>query len=310
MCNKSLKKMKKVYILTVATHYDAMLVSLEDSITRISAHTSKNFSFVYEKLGFGKKWNGFVDKPYYLLERISSLNSEDIILFVDAYDVVFDPATTLEEIVNDFLNKQVDVFFSVSDLSNSDFICKYVYKKILVGLDMYSNSIGVNAGTFIGYKWAIEKILEMSFPISLKFNDDERSLNMLFNDKTVSNQDRANAKITLNTENNNVITIGLDIEKQLFDVVITTQNTLQNLLNFLFEWKIDGSYPRRSKIYHFVGSTDFREFCIANGIVPGRVKNDTVSRIYHISQFFGEEVAIFAYLFSLFLLVKFFFYSK
>ena len=107
-------------VITYATKKDQYYDSLEDSC--------KKFDYELITLGLGKKWHGMGDKIKGVYGYLSDLIlKEELVLVVDAYDVVF--CRHSSEIEKEFLEnyEQDDIVFNSERLSNS-YIVNYVWK--------------------------------------------------------------------------------------------------------------------------------------------------------------------------------------
>lgn len=97
------------------------------------------------------KWNGYVDKIIAIKNVVQLLNDDDIVCFIDAYDVLIN--NSYSEIENRFKSFNCDILLGAElncypDLYITRFpetTTKYKY---------------INSGGYIGYKHAIQKIFE------------------------------------------------------------------------------------------------------------------------------------------------------
>jgi hypothetical protein len=104
-------------------------------------------------LGMGMKWRGFIMKYELIIEYLESLKDDDIICFVDAYDVL--PTKNIIKLERKFIK----------------FSKKHPNVKMIVGGGVTQNSIQeffndvvfdnskINSGTYIGYVKNIKHIL-------------------------------------------------------------------------------------------------------------------------------------------------------
>jgi hypothetical protein len=104
-------------VVTVATHPDRYFNSLLDS--------AKKNNIEITVLGMGEKWQGFKWKLTLMKEFLKNNNPYEIVVFIDAYDVIF-----LQD-----LNKLKEVMLyykglknSVSSLGRTEFIDNIIYK--------------------------------------------------------------------------------------------------------------------------------------------------------------------------------------
>jgi len=101
-------------------------------------------------------WIGFESKIFGILEHIQSIPEDELICFIDAYDVLFTSDT--DSILSTFLNLNCDILFS------SELICYpnnnlESYNKIYKNCKCLTNYIYLNSGGFIGYKKDVMKML-------------------------------------------------------------------------------------------------------------------------------------------------------
>ena len=81
-----------VRLVTVATHSQFYFPWLLESC--------KRYNTKIEVLGWGEKWKGFTWRFSLMIEYLKSLDPEEIVCFIDAYDVIL--LRPLEDIVSYF----------------------------------------------------------------------------------------------------------------------------------------------------------------------------------------------------------------
>jgi hypothetical protein len=144
--------MSNLYILTVATHnegyYDALKISAERN----------NLNLI--TLGFGQKWKGFIMKYDLTKNYLNSLNDNDIVVFVDAYDVLI--LQNYDTIIEKFKSFNKPIILS-QDANPHSLFLKYFHPKIF---DQCNNT-RINSGLYMGYVWA----LKLLFNQMCKYND-------------------------------------------------------------------------------------------------------------------------------------------
>ena len=159
--------MNKLHIITVATDIKYYLPYLVKSVKK---HNNE-----LKILGLGTKWEGFNYKFNLIRKELLKLPKDDIVCFVDGYDVVC---------VKD-LNNIIDCFIKIKTREKC---------KIIVGYDNNSNhiiqkissfvftkninNIVINSGTYIGN---VEDLLNMLNKINMidnkNLSDDQVLLN-------------------------------------------------------------------------------------------------------------------------------------
>ena len=131
-----------LHIVTVATQKNRHLERLEASC--------KNYKLPLEILGMGDTYKAHGKKITLVRQFIDQLPDEDIVLYVDAYDVVF--LDDLQAIKNTFLEMNVPLVFAAESTLSSHH--QYKWKNRLLTYLNYPKSQTIyrylNAGTFMG----------------------------------------------------------------------------------------------------------------------------------------------------------------
>jgi hypothetical protein len=137
-------------VVTVATHPDRYFNSLLDS--------AKKNNIEITVLGMGEKWQGFKWKLTLMKEFLKNNNPYEIVVFIDAYDVIFlqDLNKLKEEFIKAKNIKDFKIFIGVdSDLESPVF--KYAYNKIFM---VKKNPYKINSGVYVGYAKDILDVIE------------------------------------------------------------------------------------------------------------------------------------------------------
>lgn len=142
---------KRLIVLTVATSENPELDRLITSILRVGDHS-------VEIIGIGCKWQGFGNKPLWLAEKIRKmrLKESDLVLFVDAYDVVC--CRPLKQLVSIFEAFEKDIVFSAELGCHPD---PSLAPKFPVSETSHRFP---NAGGFVGYAKAILDMIDEMAP--------------------------------------------------------------------------------------------------------------------------------------------------
>jgi hypothetical protein len=120
-------------------------------------------------LGMNKKWKGFIMKYELLIKYLKTLNDNDIVCFIDAYDVLpTKNITHLEKQFVKFSNKHPKIKMIVGGG-----VIKGKIQKICNDI-IFDNSI-INSGTYIGYAKNILHVL-LEIMKQPKINDDQIEL--------------------------------------------------------------------------------------------------------------------------------------
>lgn len=154
--------MNNLHIVTVATDPKYYFPYLVESCKRNGKEL--------EVLGFGEKWKGFYWKYELMIEYLKSVSENDIVCFIDGYDVI----------CTNNLNKLKDVFIKIKNEKNckiivghdkiqNNFLFKF-FHNIFFGK---CNNISINSGTYIGYSKDILYILENMINNKKDENDDQ-----------------------------------------------------------------------------------------------------------------------------------------
>ena len=154
--------MTKLYIVTVANENKFYLPFLKESC--------KNNGIELTILGFGEKWQGYTWRFHLILNFLKLLNDDDIVCFIDGYDVIC--VRNLQELLDEFVIKQKETKCKIIIGSDNykfkiqNFIALYYFNQCNLEL--------INAGTYIGYVKDIKSIL---FNIDIKkLNSDDQVL--------------------------------------------------------------------------------------------------------------------------------------
>ena len=146
----------KTHIITIATSSELYFPYLVDSC--------KKNGIPLTVLGYGEKWTGFTFRFYKMIQYLKKLDPNDIVCFIDGYDVIC--VRNLDEITN--------VFLQIKKKSN----CKIVIAENKIKIDNFfnffnyinvnnyfgnCNKLSLNAGTYIGNVKDILYILEQVY---------------------------------------------------------------------------------------------------------------------------------------------------
>lgn len=176
------------------------------------------------------KWDGYHDKIFNLLKNIKDVPDNEIICFVDGYDLFVNSNT--DEIINKFLNYKCDLLFGAElncfpdnenlkrKMGNIPCLTKYKY---------------INSGGYIGYASAIRKLLTWKSPTEIKKMCEEGTDQLYFAEYFIENK------------------IQLDYKQKIFqNMYRVSWNEISVKNNKFYNKKID-EYPC---FVHFSGSSD------------------------------------------------------
>ena len=145
-----------VKLITVATHDDGYLPWLEKSC--------KRFNTELIKLGYGQKWLGYSWRFRLIIDYFKTIDPEEIIIFIDAYDVIMlRPLDDIEEYYNNIIKMTNKKIIISEDKPYNQFI--NMLARIYFGT---CKDTRINAGSYLGKAKHILEILN-----KLKYNDDD-----------------------------------------------------------------------------------------------------------------------------------------
>lgn len=213
-----------MHIITVATHSEGYFPWLKMSCER------NNIDLVV--LGWGKEWKGYTWRCHLILEYIKNLQDDEIICFIDAYDVII--LQSAQEIENSFLNmvgnKKDLIIVGEEKLCT---IPQLIYYHLAFGIHSF-NEYKLNAGSYIGYVSMIKKLLYGLLKIN---NDDSEDDQILL----------------LKYYNNNYNNILVDEKSNMFLVLLNSLFEIDNYCTIYNDNLYYGKY--KPCILHAAGNT-------------------------------------------------------
>ena len=143
-------------VVTYATHSDGAFEEL----------VNNKFGVEVVVLGWGTKWNGFMDKFDAIRKYINTLDDKDIVVFVDGFDsYILKPLDDLEET---FKSQRCDILVS----NEANVLLKFAIKRMY---GVCKDNQTANSGLYMGYVFALKNMFEL---ISReKTSDDQKNLN-------------------------------------------------------------------------------------------------------------------------------------
>lgn len=152
-----------VKLITVATHKEGYMNWLELSCQRYSTPLTV--------LGFGEKWQGFAWRFNLVLDYLKKLDSNELVCFIDAYDVLLlRPLEEIEKYYNkiiDLTNKKIIIAHDISITPIVSVLSHLIFGKC--------KNTSINAGTYIGKRNDIIVMLE-EITLICKPSDDDQLL--------------------------------------------------------------------------------------------------------------------------------------
>ena len=156
-----------IHIVTVATSEEGYMKWLKQSCERHGTNLVV--------LGFGEKWEGYTMKYNLLLNYIKNLPKNDIICFVDAYDVLM--LQNIKILKERFLSLNVKKIVCAIE-NQENIIIEKIFNKVLWETD----KLLLNSGTYIGFVEQLQDMLIYNLNIC-NFDlstDDQKLLNSYF----------------------------------------------------------------------------------------------------------------------------------
>jgi hypothetical protein len=147
-----------VKLVTVATHIDGYLPWLEKSC--------KRFNTKLIKLGYGQKWLGFSWRFKLMIEYLKTIDPNELVVFIDAYDVMMlRPFDDIEEYYNNIV-KMNNCKIIISEDKAIPFYQEIIGK---IYFNDYKDA-RLNAGSYMG---KAKDILEIISKINQNINNDD-----------------------------------------------------------------------------------------------------------------------------------------
>jgi len=182
--------MENIHLLTVATHNEGYYDALKISAIRNN--------YTLETLGWGQKWEGLIMKFKLYKEKLSFLDDNDIVIMVDAYDVII--LEKKEVMIEKFKKFNKPILLSRDGYINN-FVFKYLQDKIYHG----TNNYRINTGLLMGYVWALKKMYTLICGESLEkcktpFLDDQMLLINTYHDYNNKQFFKENSEFDYNSD--------------------------------------------------------------------------------------------------------------
>lgn len=287
--------MEKIHLITIATHNEGYYNALKKSAKM------NNYNLI--TLGWGKKWEGFIMKYKLLIEILNIFDDNDIIILIDAYDVI---VTDNKSIVIEKFKKFNRPILLSKDGYTGNSIFNYIHDKIFEEYNNYH----ICAGLMMGYVWALRKL------IFLMCGEELEKCKQLNLDDQI---------LLINTcKKNKLIKDFVAIDKNN-DIFYNTYGNVDNLeFNFkitdIFDIKNNKLYLKSTKIspcfIHGPGNTNLNNLCNFYNLPLG--KKSTRDYVYRIKTYikpqylekFSDEINKFIIFFTIFVLITIGFYMK
>jgi hypothetical protein len=232
--------MENIHLITIATHNEGYYNALKKS--------AKNNNYNLITLGWGKKWEGFIMKYKLLIEILNNYDDNDIIILIDAYDVI---VTDSKSVVIEKFKKFKKPILLSKDGYTGNSIFNYIHDKIF---DDY-NGNHICAGLMMGYVWALRKLIflmcgdELEKCKQLNLDDQILLINTCKKNKLINNfvAIDKNSEIFYNTYGN--------VNKLEFNFEITDIFDIKNNKLYLKSTNISPCF------IHGPGNTNLNNLC-------------------------------------------------
>jgi hypothetical protein len=154
--------MYNVNIVTYATHNFGNLNKL----------IHNDFNVKITVLGWGEKWNSFIQKFEAMYEHCKQLEDDDILIFMDGFDtsITKHPSVAIKR----FLDMDCKVLLSEEKDAGYGFIGKYFSRKMFGSC---KNNHTANSGLYMGYVRYLKLIYEEILCHNGRLSDDQLALN-------------------------------------------------------------------------------------------------------------------------------------
>lgn len=198
-----------VKLITVATHSDGYLPWLEKSC--------KRFNIELIKLGYGQKWLGFSWRFKLINEYLKLINPDELIIFIDAYDVIMlRPLDHIEEYYNNIVKMTNKKIIMSEDKSINRFVDTIA--KVYFGT---CKDTRICAGSYLG---RASHILELISRLTFNDVDDDQVLFTSYFNKYPED-------IYIDTDNNFFLTRAELLDDVLKDKNIKINNNKLTYMN-------------------------------------------------------------------------------
>lgn len=143
----------KTHIITIATNSELYFPYLVDSC--------KKNGIPLTVLGYGEKWSGFSFKFDKMIQYLKKLDPNDVVCFIDGYDVIC--VRDLREMTNVFLQlkkkNNCKIVIAENKIINNNLYNLYNYINVKITFDKCKNKL-INSGSYIGYVKDVLYVLE------------------------------------------------------------------------------------------------------------------------------------------------------
>jgi hypothetical protein len=153
-----------LHVAAVATHLERYMPLLVQSSARLGVHL--------EVLGWGEKLTGFAFRLQKTLDFVETLPPNDVVLFIDAFDVVL--LQNANVILKKFYSSGAQMIVS-KDGDHPNHIVNFFIKRVFRPV----GDTHINIGGFIGYAGYVRDLMKALFKFGEGFSDRENDQELL-----------------------------------------------------------------------------------------------------------------------------------
>ena len=172
-----------IYVVTVANKSDGYYEILKQSCIQNGCELTT--------LGFDEEWGGFVWRLKKIREFLKSINSYDIIINIDGFDVIM--VNHINKFIDRYKKFNKGIVLSIMNDLN---IIKYVQKKMFNTIKYKRSEYLLCGGLWVGKADDLTQMFDMMNIDSDTMNDDQ----LLLTQFIIENPKFANEKIALDTK--------------------------------------------------------------------------------------------------------------
>jgi hypothetical protein len=246
-------------------------------------------------LGFGEKWTGFMFKYKQLQKFLKSVNSDDIVAFIDGFDVV------MNEHIDIFIQKYKKFNKSIvlSVIYNSDTL-KFIEKRMFGTVKYNGSDYFICSGLYAGRVSDLIYMFDLMNIESDKNNDDQ----LLLTKFIINNPEFVNEKIALDTQ---MELFTNATHPTCIDLILKKSDTLTISCN---DGYILNNLGNRSVFIHGSGKADLKPYLKQIGYTnipdadPYQFSGfKHISKLFVVGMFWYDWVIVFIVLIILILLI-------
>jgi hypothetical protein len=241
--------MNDLHIVTVATKSEYYFPYLIDTVKKYNGNITV--------LGYGEEWKGFSWRYNLMINYLKTLNKNEIVCFVDGYDVIC--CRELTELKDIFLKLKKKYKCKII-VSNHKFKKNFPDKIINTLYFGTCNKNLINAGTYIGYSHDLLLIIENTYKLAINNVSDDQILITKY--------------CNLKPED-----FYIDIENEIFLVIDSPYKEIINDI-IIENKKVECYNKKRPFFIHGPGSTYLDAILIKLGYKDVQVKKNLYNNYY------------------------------